>query len=164
MLALSLAAVGALILSVNADLSFEHISGPFAVILASFIYAVFSVGSKPLVRDYGALPVAIWVAVIGTAFTLPLMSSGFFSKVSQLSVVGWASVAYLAILSTVLANMILYTLIRSRAVSRLSIQLYLVPLVSLAGGILLLGEAFSAFTLAGAGFLFAAIALATRRR
>jgi drug/metabolite transporter (DMT)-like permease len=163
MLALSLAAAGALILSVNADLSFQQIYGPIAVILAAFMYAVFSVGSKPLVRDYGALPVAIWVAVIGTAFTLPLMSGGFFSQVSQLSLVGWASVAYLAILSTVIANMILYTLIRSRAVSRLSIQLYLVPLVSLAGGILLLGEAFSAFTLVGAGFLFAAITLATRK-
>ncbi len=163
MLALSLAAAGALILSVNADLSFQQLYGPIAVILAAFMYAVFSVGSKPLVRDYGALPVAIWVAVIGTAFTLPLMSGGFFSQASQLSLVGWASVAYLAILSTVVANMILYTLIRSRAVSRLSIQLYLVPLVSLAGGILLLGEAFSPFTLVGAIFLFAAIALATRK-
>ena len=78
-----------------------------------------------------------------------------------LSTIGWFSVLYLALLSTVVANMILYTLISSRTVSRLSIQLYLVPIVSLAGGILLLGEGFSAFTFVGAAFLFAGVTLAT---
>jgi len=163
MLALAFAALGALILSVNADLSFQQIAGPLAVILSAFMYSIFSVGSKPLVKEYGARQVAIWVAVIGTIFTLPLLSGSFFAEASQLSVVGWVSVAYLAILSTVLANMILYTLIRSRAVSSLSIQLYLVPLVSLIGGIVLLGENFSLFTAIGGAFLFAAIALATRK-
>ena len=163
MLALALAALGALILSVNADLRFQQISGPIAVILSAFMYAVFSVGSKPLVKEYGARQVAIWVAVIGTIFALPLMSGSFFDQASQLSLVGWASVVYLAILSTVVANMILYTLIRSRAVSSLSIQLYLVPLVSLIGGIVLLSEIFSLLTAIGGVFLFVAIALATRK-
>lgn len=163
MLALALAMAGALVLSVNADLGFQQITGPIAVVVAAFMYSVFSVGSKPLVKDYGALPVAIWVAVIGTAFTLPLLSGGLFSQLSALSLTGWVSVIYLAVLSTIVANMILYTLINSRAVSRLSIQLYLVPIVSLVGGILLLGETFSAFTVVGSGFLFAAIALATHK-
>ena len=133
------------------------------MILSAFMYGVFSVGSKPLVKEYGARQVAIWVAIIGTIFTLPLISGSFFAQASQLSLVGWVSVVYLAILSTVVANMILYTLIRSRAVSSLSIQLYLVPLVSLAGGIVLLGEIPSLFTAIGGAFLFAAIALATRK-
>jgi len=163
MLALALAVVGAFILSINADLSFLQITGPFAVILAAFMYGVFSVGSKPLAENYGALPTAIWVAVIGTVFTLPLISWNFVVQVFALSPLGWFSVIYLAVLSTVLANMILYTLISSRAVSRLSIQLYLIPLVSLVGGILLLGESSSALTVIGACFLFAAIALATRK-
>jgi len=162
-LALALAVVGAFILSFNTDLTFHQISGPLAVILSAFMYAVYSVGSKPLVKEYGARPTAIWVAVIGTLFTLPLLSWNFFSQVSALSLVGWVSVIYLAILSTVLANMILYTLIGGRAVSRLSVQLYLIPLVSLIGGILLLDEEFSSLTIIGGGFLFAAIALATRK-
>jgi drug/metabolite transporter (DMT)-like permease len=163
MFALALAVAGAVILSINADLSFLQITGPFAVVLAAFMYSIFSVGSKPLVKEYGALPVAIWVAVIGTLFTLPLVSWSFPAQVFTLSVVGWISVLYLAVLSTVVANMILYTLISDRSVSRLSVQLYLVPLVSLIGGILLLGENFSAFTALGACFLFAGIALATHK-
>jgi O-acetylserine/cysteine efflux transporter len=92
-----------------------------------------------------------------------LVSWSFPAQVFTLSAVGWLSVLYLAVLSTVVANMILYTLISDRAVSRLSVQLYLVPLVSLIGGILLLGESFSAFTALGACFLFAGTALATHR-
>lgn len=163
MLALGLAVVGAFILSVGSDLTFLQITGPLAVILAAFMYSVFSVGSKPLVKSYGARPVAIWVAVIGTIFTLPLLSWNFFTQVANLSPTGWLSVLYLAILSTVVANMILYTLISSRAVSRLSVQLYLVPLVSLVGGIMLLGESWSIFTIIGACFLLAGTALATHK-
>ncbi|MGA8905793.1 MAG: DMT family transporter [Candidatus Bathyarchaeia archaeon] len=163
MLALALAVAGAVVLSFNADLSFLQVTGPFAVILAAFMYGIFSVSSKPLVKEYGALPTAIWVAAIGTVFALPMISWQFFAQVLALSDVGWLSVLYLAVLSTVVANMILYTLISNRAVSRLSVQLYLVPLVSLVGGILLLGESFSAFTVVGACFVFAGIALATHK-
>lgn len=163
MLALAAAFTGAIILSVNANLSFEQVSGPVAVVFAALMYAVFSVGSKPLVKDYGALPTAIWIAVIGTAFALPLVSVDLIPETMALSPVGWLSVIYLAIISTVLANMILYTLISGREVSRLSVQLYLVPLVSLVGGILLLGELFTPVTIVGSAFLFTGVALATRK-
>ena len=161
-LGLVMAIAGALILSFN-DIDFLQVTGPIAVILAAFMYSIFSVASKPLVKDYGALPTSIWVAAIGTLFTLPLISWQFFKQIVALSLVGWLSVIYLAILSTVVANMILYTLIGTRAVSRLSVQLYLVPLVSLAGGILLLGESLTAFTIIGAAFLLGAVALATHK-
>jgi drug/metabolite transporter (DMT)-like permease len=160
-LALAAGFAGAVTLSVNADLDFQTITGPLAVVLAAFMYAIFSVGSKPLVKEYGALSTAIWVAAIGTVFALPLVSGNLVPQVLALSTTGWFSVLYLALLSTVVANIILYTLISNRTVSRLSIQLYLVPIVSLVGGILLLNEGFSAFTFVGAGFLFAGVTLAT---
>jgi len=162
--ALALALIGATILTIDADLSFLMITGPFAVILAAFMYAVYSVGSKPLVHEYGPIAVAVWAALIGTVFALPLISWNFFTQISTLSLAGWFSVAYLAIISTVIANMILYTLIGNRAVSRLSVQLYLIPLVSLVGGILLLDEAWSIFTIIGACFLLSGIALATHKQ
>jgi drug/metabolite transporter (DMT)-like permease len=163
-IALLLVTAGAFVLSINADLSFQQISGPLGVVLAAFMYGVFSVGSKPLVKKYGAMPVAVWVAVLGTVFLLPLLSWSFIANVSSLSIAGWMSVLYLAILSTVVANIILYTLIGDRAVSRLSVQLYLIPIVSLVGGILLLGESITTFTILGAGLMLAATALATRRK
>src|SRR2546425_905825 len=80
-----------------------------------------------------------------------------------LSTIAWLSVIYLALLSTVLANVILYLLIGNRSVSRLSIQLYIVPLVSLVGGIVLLGESVTVLTVFGAILMFTGVALATRK-
>ena len=162
--ALALAILGAIVLSLNSDLSFVQITGPLAVVLAAFMYSLFAVGAKPLVTNYGALPTAVWAGVIGTVFILPLLSGSFFTEVGGLSIVGWLSVLYLAILSTVVANIILYTLISSRAVSTLSVQLYLVPIVSLVGGIALLSESITLLTIVGAGFLLAATGLATSRK
>lgn len=161
--ALALALSGAFILSIGSDLNFSHITGPLTVILAAFMYSLFSVGSKPLVVRYGALPTAVWAGVIGTVFILPLISSQFFSELRALSLVGWLSVIYLAIISTVIANLIFYSLVATRAVSSLSVQLYLVPIVSLVGGFLLLGESVTWLMVIGAGLLLAAITLATRR-
>jgi drug/metabolite transporter (DMT)-like permease len=162
-LALAAAMTGAVVLSLNAGLDFREITGPLAVAFSAFMYSVFAVGSKPLVKEYGALPTAIWVALIGTAFTLPLISMNFITQIQQLSTITWLSVLYLALLSTVLANVILYLLIGNRSVSRLSIQLYIVPLVSLVGGIILLGEGVTIFTVLGGVLMFTGVALATRK-
>jgi drug/metabolite transporter (DMT)-like permease len=162
-LALAAAMTGAAVLSLNAGLDFREITGPLAVVFSAFMYSVFAVGSKPLVKEYGALPTAIWVALIGTAFTLPLISMNFITQIQQLSTITWLSVLYLALLSTVLANVILYLLIGNRSVSRLSIQLYIVPLVSLVGGIILLGEGVTIFTILGGVLMFTGVALATRK-
>lgn len=161
LVALALATVGAIVLSIGADLSFLQITGPLAVVFSAFAFAAFGVSSKPLVRDYGALPVAIWAAVIGTVFLLPLVSWSFVAEISRLSMTGWMSVLYLAILSTVIANIILYNLIGTRAMSRLSIQLYLIPVVSIIGGILLLGEGITFLTIVGAVLLLSATGLVT---
>src|SRR6266581_437337 len=162
-LALAAAMTGAIVLSLNAGLNFQEITGPLAVVFSAFMYSVFAVGSKPLVKEYGALPTAIWVALIGTVFTLPLISLNFITQIQQLSTITWLSVIYLALLSTVLANVILYLLIGNRSVSRLSIQLYIVPLVSLVGGIVLLGESVTVLTVLGAILMFTGVALATRK-
>ena len=162
-LALLAAMTGAVVLSLNAGLNFQEITGPLAVVFSAFMYSVFAVGSKPLVKAYGALPTAIWVALIGTVFTLPLISLNFIAQIQQLSTITWLSVVYLALLSTVVANVILYLLIGNRSLSRLSIQLYIVPLVSLIGGIVLLGEGVTILTVFGAILMFTGVALATRK-
>lgn len=160
---IAVAMAGAIILSIGANLSFLQITGPLAVIFSAFAFAAFAVGSKPLVRDYGALSVAVWAAVIGTVFLLPLFSWNFVTEVRALSVTGWLSVLYLAVLSTIIANIILYNLVGAKTMSRLSIQLYLVPVVSLVGGFLLLGEGITILTIVGAVLLLSATGLVTGR-
>ena len=138
------------------------IIGVFEVILTAVAYALFAVLSKPLVTKYGALPVAIRAGTIGTVMLLPLLSQNFFSQVARLSAIGWLAVLYLSILSTVLGYSMFYTLVSRGTVSRLSVQLYLIPIVSVIGGALLLGQKVTVFTIVGGATLLIAIALATR--
>jgi drug/metabolite transporter (DMT)-like permease len=160
---IAVAMAGVVILSLGADISFLQIMGPLAVIFSAFAFASFAVGSKPLVQDYGALSVATWAAVIGTVFLLPLLSWNFVTEIRSLSMTGWWSVLYLAVLSTVVGNIILYNLVGAKTMSRLSIQLYLIPVVSLVGGILLLGEGITVLTIIGAALLLSATGLVTSR-
>ena len=57
--------------------------------------------------------------------------------------------------------MIFYTLVNRGAVSRLAVQLYLIPLVGVIGGVVLLGESISVYTVAGGAAILLAVAIAT---
>jgi len=159
--ALLLALVGAVTLTSGVTLGFSTLAGPLAVVLSALAYGVFAVSSKPLVSKYGSAPTAILASIGGTAMLIPLLSPGFFLEVSRLSPEGWFSVGYLAVLSTVFGNLLFYTLVSRKAVSTLSVQLYLVPVVSAIGGILLLGEMVTPYLILGGGVILLSVALAT---
>ncbi len=162
-IALVVATIGAILLSVS------QLSGPtgsmigiLEVITTAIAYAIFAVFSKPLVTKYGALPIAIRAGTIGTVMLLPLLSQSFIVQVSALPATGWLAVLYLSIISTVLGYCMFYILISRGAVIRLSIQLYLIPIIAVIGGALLLGQQITVYTVIGGAILLFAIALATR--
>ncbi len=164
-LALILAVSGACILSLgNLSASADGWIGPAELVVSAFAYAVFAVLSKPMIKKYGPLHVAIWAGLAGTAMLAPLVSSSLIKQVDALSPVGWVSVLYLSLLSTVVGYSIFYTLVSRGAVSRLSIQLYLIPIISVIGGVLLLQESLTIFTIVGGGVTLLAIAVATKAK
>jgi drug/metabolite transporter (DMT)-like permease len=164
-LALALGLTGMLVIfAPDLNLGITTLLGPLAVVLSAFSSGAFTVASKPLVTKYGPFPVAVWASLIGTELILPLSTQSLLQQAASLSGYGWASVLYLSLLSTVLANLIYFTLVGRQTVSRLSVQLYLVPLVSVTGGIVILGESLSAFTVAGGLILILAVTLVTRQR
>lgn len=135
--------------------------GPFAVIFSALMSAVFTVLSKPLALKYGTIPLASLTVTLGTVMLLPLLNGSVIEDIRALSTTGWVSVLFLALLSTVLSYILLYTLLRAREVSTLSVQFYLVPLVSLLGGIIILHEQPTIGTAVGGALLILAVALAT---
>jgi drug/metabolite transporter (DMT)-like permease len=91
----------------------------------------------------------------------PLLSSSLISQAASLSLNGWIGVLYLGLLSTVFGYLLFYTLVSRGAVSRLSIQLYLIPVVSVVGGALLLAEPITPTVVVGGGMMLAAVAIST---
>jgi drug/metabolite transporter (DMT)-like permease len=164
-LAVALAIAGAAVIS-SPDLSLSSgtLLGPLLVVVAALASATFVVSSKPLVTKYGPFAIAAWAAFVGTAVLLPLLSPGLLQQAESLSLDGWAAVLYLSILSTVLANLIFFTLVHTQSVSRIGIQLYLVPVVSAVGGVLVLGESLGPATVAGGALILGAVALVQSAR
>jgi drug/metabolite transporter (DMT)-like permease len=159
-LGLMLALVGATVIS-SPDLTLNSgvIFGPLGVVVSSLASGIYTATSKPLVGKYGPFPVAVWAAFVGTALLAPLVSQSLFQQAAEMSIKGWTAIIYLAVLSTVLANLIFFTLLSRQSVSRLSIQLYLIPLVSVVGGILLLAEPLSPALAVGGVVLLAGVTL-----
>lgn len=164
--AIGLAFTGALVLSIGTGLEngASSISGIIAATGTALSYSVFAVFSKPLVKKYGASPFTIWAGLLGTIMLLPLLSGNFFSQVSTLPLYGWGAMLYLSFLSTVAGYMLFYTLVNRGAIAKLSIQLYLVPIVGVAGGVLILGETLTPFMIIGGAVMLLAVGISTRNR
>lgn len=164
-LAVVLAIAGSALISLpGIALGSTTLAGPLLVVVAALAGGTNTVASKPLAVKYGPFAVAAWGAFLGTAILAPLVSRSLFAQAGAMSPGGWASVLYLSLLSTVLANLILYTLVSRQRLSKLGVQLYLVPVVSAVGGVLVLGESLAPEAVAGGALLLVAVGLATRAR
>jgi len=164
-LGLGLATAGTVVLSIGSigANDFSSIAGIVEALFTALCYALFAVLGKPLVQKYGSAPTTILAGLIGTAMMTPLLSWSFFSQAASLSFSGWLSVLYLGLLSTVFGYLMFYALVSRGAVSRLSIQLYLIPVVSVVGGALLLAEQVTPTVVVGGGMMLAAVAISTWR-
>ena len=162
-LALAMAVGGAAVISSpGLSAGSSGVVGPSLVALAGFSSAVYAVASKPLVLKYGPVAVSAWSSFTGTLMLVPLVSPSLLSQAQALTAPAWESVLYLALLSTVLANTIFFTLVHGQSVSKLGIQLFLVPVVSAVGGVLILGEGIGWTTVLGGFMMLAAVAMVTR--
>lgn len=163
MLGLALAFTGTAVLSVGSINSSDLSSylGIFEALFTALCYALFAVLGKPLVHKYGSAFTTIMAGLVGTAMMTPLLSRTFFSQAAALTFDGWVGVLYLGLLSTVFGYLMFYALASRGALSRLSIQLYLIPVVSIVGGALLLSEPVTAPVVVGGGMMLSAVAITT---
>ena len=163
LLGLGLATLGTVVLSlgsINAsDLS--SYAGIIEALFTALCYASFTVLAKPLVHKYGSASTTILAGLVGTAMMAPLISGSFVSQAESLSFYGWASVLYLGLLSTVFGYLMFYTLVSKGAVTRLAIQLYLIPVVSVIGGALVLAESVTPSVVVGGAMMLVAVGITT---
>jgi drug/metabolite transporter (DMT)-like permease len=80
----------------------------------------------------------------------------------SLTTPGWALILYMAIASTFLPFYLYYRLLESMPVTTVSLIGYLVPLVSLIGGVLLLGEQIEAGIVIGGALILAGMIITDR--
>jgi drug/metabolite transporter (DMT)-like permease len=96
--------------------------GDVLVLLAVVAWAVYAVWGKPYAERYGVVTTTGITIVIGTLLYLPV--GIFFSRAADfraLSAVGWGSIAYLVVLTSVVSYLLYYWALAREDASRVAI-------------------------------------------
>jgi drug/metabolite transporter (DMT)-like permease len=117
------------------------VRGDLTVLAASVAWSAYTVGSSPLVRRYGALPVTavtMWTGCVGlVALSVPAFLSQDWSAVRPVS---WLALLFSGALAIALAYFIWYYSVRQIGNTRTAVYSNLIPVVALLIAWLTLGE------------------------
>ena len=135
--------------------------GPALMLGASVSWAIYTVGSRGLIKRYGALPVTAWTLWVGAALIplagLPSLTRTDFSAFSFFM---WAALVYAGVLSIAVAYLIWYTGVAVLGNTRTSTYSNLVPVLTLIVAWIWLGEVPHPGQLAGAAVIIGGVTLA----
>ncbi|MDB4948923.1 MAG: Permease of the drug/metabolite transporter superfamily [Gemmatimonadetes bacterium] len=124
--------------------------GDLILVGSAVLWAAYTVGSRPLVQRYGAVPTTAWTLWIGTP---PLLLAGAPALLRQrwsgISPGAWGGLFFSACLSIGLAYLIWYRGVEKIGNTRTAIFSNLTPLVALAVSAAWLGERPSALSMVG---------------
>lgn len=129
-----------------------YLSGAAAVLLASFVGALYTIAGKKLINRYNALSLTAYAFIIGNTGMIFFIRPLLFEQVFALSLEGWISVLFLAIFPTVAAYTFWYAALEVIPASQLTIYLYFIPVVSTLISCLFFGEIITMWYIVG-GFL-----------
>ncbi len=139
----------------------DFIIGSTLIFLCGVAWSVYVVASKPLVQKYGAFSITALSISLGSLIMVPLFArTGTLDTLHAMTAGNWLDMAYLAILSTVIA-----TITWNYGAARLPAAaagafLYLVPILGVGAGAVMLGEPVTPGMMAGGGLILLGVAIA----
>ena len=135
--------IALVVLGGGGEISFnsDTLRGDLTVLGAAAAWSTYTVGSSPLVRRFGALPVTavtMWIGGVGLlALSIPSFLQQDWSAVSGIS---WAALIYSGALAIALAYFIWYYSIRQIGNTRTAVYTNFIPVVALVIAWLVLSE------------------------
>jgi drug/metabolite transporter (DMT)-like permease len=140
------------------------LTGTLLVLLAALMWSIYTVAVRPLSKELGARASTALTMVIGTVPLLALWDNGTFPLLSQLNVFAWFALALLIFGSTIIATILWNYGVAHTSSSQAGLFLYLLPLISVAGGAIFLRETISFITVLSGMLIIAGVAVAQTRR
>jgi drug/metabolite transporter (DMT)-like permease len=129
-----LGACGALILILygkTVSMSTNSFAGNIYVFLNMVFYAVYLVLVKPLAMKYHPATILTWVSFFGFIFILPFCISGLASMhLENLTTIAWFSLAYVIVLNTFVAYLMINFALKVVNASAVSYYSYLQPVIA----------------------------------
>ena len=148
------------VVGVGATLSVNSLTGDALVFAGMLCWAVYSVGSRPLLGRYSPTVLTAWATVVGAALYVvvaaPALTGTDWAGVSWWS---WFLMAASSIVCLVLAYVIWYTGVQRLGATRTSAYSNLTPIAAIVIGWLWLGEPFTAAQSVGAAAILGGVFL-----
>jgi drug/metabolite transporter (DMT)-like permease len=139
--------------------------GDLLMLCASISWALYTVGSRPLIQRYGSVQVTAWTLWIGVvALVLIGLPDVLRTDLTRVSAGAWTGVVYAGALSIGVAYLIWYTGVRHLGNTRTAVFSNLVPVVALTAAWLQLGEVPHMWQVVGAAVIIGGVTLAQRVR
>lgn len=134
--------------------------GDVLMVAAVCCWAVYTLGSRPLMRRHSPVGVTGLSMAIGTLLYVPSVWSHLRSVAwLNLRLATWGAIVYSALLALCVAYTIWYAAVREIGGARTSVYSNLVPIVAMATAVLFLHEPVGAAQLAGGVAVLAGVAL-----
>jgi drug/metabolite transporter (DMT)-like permease len=137
--------------------------GDLLVLVAVVAWAVYAVWGKPYAERYGVVATTGLTVVIGTLLYLP---AGFWlsraTSFGALSPVGWGSIAYLVVLTSVVSYLIYYWALARADASRVAIWSNTQPVLTALLAWAVYGDALAPAFVAGSALVIAGVVMTER--
>jgi drug/metabolite transporter (DMT)-like permease len=150
--------------SLQRDVGQGSILGDLIMLGATITWALYTVGSKPLIVRYDSITVTAWTLWMGTiGLVLVGLPDVLSTDFAALTWGTWAAILYAGALSIGVAYMFWYYGVQEIGNTRTSVYTNLVPILALATAWLWLGEVPAVMQLVGAGIIIAGVTIAQTR-
>jgi len=140
-----------------------NLTGICWILLSAFLWSLYCVIIPPLMRRHNALEVTGVTIAAGTIPLLLAGGSGIAGMAAQFTPLQWEVTLAMIFLTSVLALLLWNLGSAGLGAERAGWVLYVLPVVSLAGGVALLGEPLRAAEFLGGGLIMLSVALSQRR-
>jgi drug/metabolite transporter (DMT)-like permease len=166
-LGIALGASGALILILYGrkfSMSSDSFTGNILVVLNMLFYALYLVLLKPLVAKYHTTTILKWVALFGFLFILPFSVNGLMEfNTAAVSAQGWWMLAYIILLCTFVAYLMINYALKYVETSTVSFFTYLQPFIASVTSVSIGSETITLPKIIAAGLIFGGVFLVNRR-
>jgi drug/metabolite transporter (DMT)-like permease len=143
---------------------YRALAGTGLVLAGTLSFAAYTVALRPLSKELGAVPATAASTVIGAAPYLAAAGTLPGAGLAHLGPAVWAELAFLAFGSTVAGLLLWNVAVLAGDITRVSLLLYLEPVVSVLGAAAFLRERISLGMIGGGLLILAGVAIASTGR
>ncbi len=150
--------------TINTLINLSFNSGDLLMLFATTMWAFYSVLTKKALLRLDIFEAVCLTSFIGSLMFLPLaLSFGNLLSLGSYPIVGWLSVLYMALFSTIFAFSAWYKGIEQIGASRSSIFVNLVPVFGVLTSIVLLKESLKLYEILGGTFVILGVILTNKK-